>query len=59
MAFHSAVTEVNGTADSLDWFLVCGPLYLAFGDIVKAPVVLLNEVSLYGPSTIPHSGLVE
>ena len=29
-----------------------------FGDIVNAPVVLLNEVSVYGPSTTFHSGLV-
>jgi hypothetical protein len=25
---------------------------------VKAPVVLLNVLSLYGPSTVCHSGLV-
>ena len=57
-AFHSAVSEVNGTAEILDCFEACGPLYPGFGDIVNAPVVLLNDVSVYGPSTTFHSGLV-
>ena len=57
-ALSSAVSEVKGTAWKTDSLVACGPPYVALGVIVKAPLVLSKEVSLYGPSTVCQSGLL-
>ena len=58
IALNIASSEVNGTPWKLDIGVTCGPPYVLFGTMVKAPVVVLYCESLYGPSTICHSGLV-
>ena len=57
-ALNSAVSEVKDTALKVDSVVACGPPYVVLGVIVKAPLVLLKELSLYGPSTTCQSGLV-
>jgi hypothetical protein len=57
-ALNSAVSEVYGIACRVGTLAEVGPPYFGFGAMVYAPVVLLNEVSRYGPFTTCHSGFV-